>query len=75
MWSCNAMGSWQKCESKGFPCYSQMSSAFGFGANEPAARMSAETECTKAMTGVMSANFTYRTSVSSPCRATNCTPP
>jgi hypothetical protein len=74
-WQCNATGSWQKCETNGTQCYPQTSSAFGFGATEPLARLAAESQCASAMAGVMSANFTYRTSVSSSCRATSCTPP
>lgn len=74
-WVCNATGWWQKCESAGYPCYAQSSMMLGFGTNEPAARVSAETLCNTAMSRLMSVNFTYRTSVTQRCKAVSCSPP
>ncbi|MGN6107815.1 MAG: hypothetical protein ACTHU0_22095 [Kofleriaceae bacterium] len=74
-WVCNAMGSWQKCETQGYACFPQMSNAIGFGSTEALARMSAQSQCTTAMSRLMSVNFAYRTSVTAPCHVLKCTPP
>jgi hypothetical protein len=74
-WVCNATGWWQKCETSSYACYSQSSMAMGFGSTEATARVSAETECNTAMMRLMSVNFTYRTSVTSRCKAVSCSPP
>ncbi|HLL24577.1 MAG TPA: hypothetical protein VK427_20740 [Kofleriaceae bacterium] len=73
-WVCNAMGSWQKCE-QNFQCWPQTTMMMGFGSTEALARVSAESQCSTAMTRLMSVNFTYRTNVTSRCRAISCSPP
>jgi hypothetical protein len=74
-WLCNAQGLWQKCETKGFQCYPQTTFMLGFGATEALARSNAESVCNSSMSRLMSANFTYRTSVTAPCKTAKCTPP
>jgi hypothetical protein len=74
-WVCNATGWWQKCETQGYTCYPQSTMMLGFGSTESAARVSAETECNTAMMRLMSANFAYRTNITTRCRAMSCSAP
>jgi hypothetical protein len=74
-WVCNATGSWQRCEAQGYMCFPQTSMALGFGPTEPLARASATSQCSTAMTRLMSANFAYRTSITAPCHVMSCSPP
>lgn len=73
-WSCNASGTWQKCEPNGSSCVPQTTYGVGAGTSEPMARAAAETQCSTYMTNLMTASFAFRTSIAASCRATSCAP-
>jgi hypothetical protein len=73
LWQCWAMGSWKRSCKLGEFCPTRTQSSFGFGENEMLARTSAETQCTRAMTGLIVASFGGSTVM--PCKATSCKPP
>ncbi|MBA3459007.1 MAG: hypothetical protein H0T46_03535 [Deltaproteobacteria bacterium] len=71
-WQCSASGGWQKCDPQSSQCTPQSASATGVGQSEVLAREAAETNCGNTMNGMMGASFTFRTSVTSGCRAISC---
>lgn len=73
-WSCTASGAWQKCEPNGSSCTPQTTNGVGVGANEQAARGAALNQCSTYMTNLMTASFAFKTSVSTACRTTTCSP-